>query len=212
MIIPKEFLKTIKRAGLGFAAFAELRYDNPAEVATIGAEVCRNRADFVLNQEGYENTSILIAGDNFGCGSSREHAPWSINDMGIRCIISTTLADIFYNNCINNGMLPVTLTRDQVELLLEDASTPGTEITVDLENSKVIRPNGEEFSFDLDAFKKHCLLNGLDKIGLTLDKEDKISAFEASRSKNFPWLDGASMKVPERIAAYPDAPINALAA
>ena len=212
MIIPKEFLKTIQRAGLGFAAFAELRYENPEEVATIGAEVARDNADFVLNKEGYENTSILIAGDNFGCGSSREHAPWSINDMGIRCIISTSLADIFYNNCVNNGMLPVTLPRDQVEKLLEDASTPGTEITVDLENSKVIRPNGEEFSFELDAFKKHCLLNGLDKIGLTLDKEDKISAFEASRSKNFPWLDGASMKVPERIAAYPDAPINALAA
>ena len=208
MIIPKEFLKTIKRAGLGFAAFAELRYDNPAEVATIGAEVARNRADFVLNKEGYENTSILIAGDNFGCGSSREHAPWSINDMGIRCIISTSFADIFYNNCINNGMLPVTLTRDQVELLLEDASTPGTEITVDLENSKVIRPNGEEFSFEIDAFKKNCLLNGLDKIGLTLDKEDKISAFEADRSKNFPWLDGASMKVPEKIAMYPEAGIN----
>mmetsp|Transcript_30544 Transcript_30544/g.56424 ORF Transcript_30544/g.56424 Transcript_30544/m.56424 type:complete len:804 (+) Transcript_30544:43-2454(+) len=205
MIIPKEFLKTIKRAGLGFAAFAELRYDNPEEVATIGADVARPRADFVLNKEGYEGASILIAGDNFGCGSSREHAPWSINDMGIRCIISTSFADIFYNNCINNGMLPVTLPRDQVEKLLEDSATPGTEITVDLENSKVIRPNGEEFSFELDAFKKHCLLNGLDKIGLTMDKADKIIAFETDRSKNFPWLDGASMKVPESVAMYPDA-------
>ena len=137
MIIPKEFLKTIQRAGLGFAAFAELRYDNPEEVATIGEDVAKPRADFILNKEGYEKTSILIAGDNFGCGSSREHAPWSINDMGIRCIISTSFADIFYNNCINNGMLPVTLPREQVELLLADSATPGTEITVDLENSKV---------------------------------------------------------------------------
>jgi len=208
MIIPKEFLKTIQRAGLGFAAFAELRYENPEEVATIGADVAMPRADFVLNKEGYENASILIAGDNFGCGSSREHAPWSINDMGIRCIISTSFADIFYNNCINNGMLPVTLPRDQVEKLLEDANTPGTEITVDLENSKVVRPNGEEFAFELDAFKKHCLLNGLDKIGLTLDKEDKIISFETDRSKNFPWLDGASLKVPEKVAMYPEAGIN----
>jgi 3-isopropylmalate dehydratase len=207
MIIPKEFLKTIQRSGLGFAAFAELRYENPEEVATIGADVAKNIPDFVLNKPGYENTQILIAGDNFGCGSSREHAPWSINDMGIRCIISTSFADIFYNNCINNGMLPVTLPRDQVELLLEDAATPGTEITVDLENSKVIRPNGDELPFELDAFKKHCLLNGLDKIGLTLDKEDKISAFEKVRSENYPWLDGASLKVPEKIKMYPEAGI-----
>ncbi|KAL3779217.1 hypothetical protein ACHAW5_009988 [Stephanodiscus triporus] len=207
MIIPKEFLKTIQRAGLGFAAFAELRYQNPEEVATIGADVARPRPDFVLNKDGYENASILIAGDNFGCGSSREHAPWSISDMGIRCIISTSFADIFYNNCINNGMLPVTLPRSQVEKLIEDASVPGTELTVDLVNSKVIRPNGDEFAFEIDAFKKRCLLNGLDKIGLTLDKEDKIVAFETARSKNFPWLDGASMKVPEKVAMYPRAGI-----
>jgi 3-isopropylmalate dehydratase small subunit len=137
MIIPKEFLKTIQRSGLGFAAFAELRYENPEEVATLGADVAKPRSDFVLNKPGYEKSSILIAGDNFGCGSSREHAPWSINDMGIRCIISTSFADIFYNNCINNGMLPVTLARDQVEKLLKDAEVPGTEITVDLTNSKV---------------------------------------------------------------------------
>lgn len=212
MIIPKEFLKTIQRAGLGFAAFAELRYDNPEEVATIGADVAKPRADFILNKEGYEKTSILIAGDNFGCGSSREHAPWSINDMGIRCLISTSFADIFYNNCINNGMLPVTLPREQIELLLQDSATPGTEITVDLENSKVIRPNGEEFTFEIDGFKKHCLLNGLDKIGLTLDKGDKITAFETMRSENYPWLDGASLKVPEKIAMYPDAGINKVVA
>lgn len=137
MIIPKEFLKTIQRAGLGFAAFAELRYENPEEVAILGADVAKPRKDFVLNKPGYEKSSILIAGDNFGCGSSREHAPWSINDMGIRCIISASFADIFYNNCINNGMLPVTLEREAVEVLLKDAEVPGTEITVDLVNSKV---------------------------------------------------------------------------
>lgn len=206
MIIPKEFLKTIKRSGLGFAAFAELRYKNPEQVATIGAEVAEDRDDFVLNKEGYKNEAkILIAGDNFGCGSSREHAPWSINDMGIRCIISTSFADIFYNNCFNNGMLALTLPRDQVEVLLEDTATPGTEITVDLVNQKVIRPNGESFDFEIDAFRKHCLVNGLDKIGLTLEKEDKISSFEKGRSEKFPWLDGASLKVPDTVPMYPDA-------
>eukprot|EP00567_Pseudictyota_dubia_P001651 CAMPEP_0197467312 /NCGR_PEP_ID=MMETSP1175-20131217/65501_1 /TAXON_ID=1003142 /ORGANISM="Triceratium dubium, Strain CCMP147" /LENGTH=975 /DNA_ID=CAMNT_0043003379 /DNA_START=107 /DNA_END=3033 /DNA_ORIENTATION=- len=207
MIIPKEFLKTINRSGLGFAAFAELRYENPEEVATIGAEVAKPRSDFVLNQDGYKDraTKILVAGDNFGCGSSREHAPWSIEDMGIRCIISTSFADIFYNNCFNNGMLPITLPRDQVEVLLEDASEPGTEITVDLPNQKVVRPDGESFEFEIDAFRKHCLLNGLDKIGLTLEKADKISAFEEVRSEKFPWLDGASLRVPDVVPMYPEA-------
>jgi len=205
MIIPKEFLKTIKRSGLGFAAFAELRYENSDQVATIGEEVAKERSDFVLNKEGYKGkTKILIAGDNFGCGSSREHAPWSINDMGIRCIISTSFADIFYNNCFNNGMLPLTLPRDQIESLLEDASTPNTEITVDLINQKVIRPNGEAFSFEIDEFRKRCLVNGLDKIGLTLEKTDKISAFEKVRSEKFPWLDGAALRVPDEIPMYPD--------
>jgi len=204
MIIPKEFLKTIKRSGLGFAAFAELRYTNPEQVATLGEDVAVDREDFILNQEGYNNgqTQILIAGDNFGCGSSREHAPWSINDMGIKCIISTSFADIFYNNCFNNGMLPVTLERSEVEALLEDAATPGTEITVDLMNQKVIRPNGEEFSFEIDSFRKHCLANGLDKIGLTLEKVDKIAEFEKSR---FSWLNGASLKVPDVVPMYPEA-------
>lgn len=203
MIIPKEFLKTIKRSGLGFAAFAELRYTNPELVATIGEEVAELREDFVLNQDGYRGkTQILIAGDNFGCGSSREHAPWSILDMGIKCIISTSFADIFYNNCFNNGMLPVTLERKQVEALLEDSTTAGTEITVDLPNQKVIRPNGEEFSFDIDPFRKHCLANGLDKIGLTLEKVDKIAHFEESR---FSWLNGAAFKVPDVVPMYPDA-------
>ena len=209
MIIPKEFLKTIQRAGLGFAAFAELRYENPEQVATLGQEVAEPRADFVLNQEGYSNgaTKILIAGDNFGCGSSREHAPWSIGDMGIQCIISTSFADIFYNNCFNNGMLPVTLDRSEVEALLEDAATPGTELTVDLMAQKVIRPNGESFSFDIDPFKKHCLVNGLDKIGLTLEKIDEIQKFETKRSQQFPWLDGASLRVPDQVQMYPSAPV-----
>jgi len=205
MIIPKEFLKTIKRSGLGFAAFAELRYQNPEEVATIGEEVAKDRPDFVLNKEGYKGkTKILVAGDNFGCGSSREHAPWSINDMGIRCIISTSFADIFYNNCFNNGMLPLTLPREQVEVLLQDASTPNTELTVDLINQKVIRPNGEAFSFEIDEFRKRCLVNGLDKIGLTLEKTDKISAFEKVRTEKFPWLDGAAFRVPDVVPMYPE--------
>uniref|UniRef100_A0A7S1BWX1 3-isopropylmalate dehydratase n=1 Tax=Corethron hystrix TaxID=216773 RepID=A0A7S1BWX1_9STRA len=139
MIIPKEFLKTIKRSGLGFAAFAELRYENPDKVATLGEEVAIDKPDFVLNRAGYEDTKIMVCGDNFGCGSSREHAPWSINDMGIRCIISTSFADIFYNNCFNNGMLPIILPRDQVEKLIEDADAPGTEITIDLPQQKVRR-------------------------------------------------------------------------
>ena len=208
MIIPKEFLKTIKRSGLGFAAFAELRYDNAEEVATIGPEVAKPKADFVLNQDGYKDgaASILIAGDNFGCGSSREHAPWSINDLGIRCIISTSFADIFYNNCFNNGMLPLTLPREQVETLLADAAEPGTEITVDLERQVVVRPNGDEYSFDVDAFRKTCLLNGLDKIGLTLEKVDEISAFEKKRSELYPWLDGAALKVPDEVMMYPESP------
>jgi 3-isopropylmalate dehydratase len=206
MIIPKEFLKTINRSGLGFAAFAELRYNNAEAVATIGEEVADDREDFILNKEGYRGaTKILIAGDNFGCGSSREHAPWSINDLGIRCIISTSFADIFYNNCFNNGMLPLTLPRDQIEVLLEDTATPGTELTVDLLEQKVIRPNGESFSFEIDEFRKFCLVNGLDKIGLTMKKEDKIRAFEKKRSESFPWLDGATLKVPDVVPMYPDA-------
>jgi len=207
MIIPKEFLKTIKRAGLGFAAFAELRYHNAEKVATMGEEVAVKNNDFILNKPEYSGTSILIAGDNFGCGSSREHAPWSINDMGIRCIISTSFADIFYNNCFNNGMCPLVLSREQVEILLEDANDPNNELTIDLPNQKVIRKNGESFDFDIDPFRKTCLLNGLDKIGLTLEKVDEISEFEKIRSERYPWLDGASMKVPDTVPMHKDAPI-----
>lgn len=207
MIIPKEFLKTIKRAGLGYAAFAELRYENPEEVATTGEDVAIDNMDFVLNKPEYKDTSILIAGDNFGCGSSREHAPWSINDMGIRCIISTSFADIFYNNCFNNGMLPLVLQREEVEVLLKEAEDPNNELTVDLPNQKVIRGNGETYDFDIDPFRKMCLLNGLDKIGLTLEKVDKIAAFEEKRSQMYPWLDGASMKVPDSVKMHENAPI-----
>lgn len=166
----------------------------------------KDRSDFVLNKPGYKDvTKILIAGDNFGCGSSREHAPWSINDMGIRCIISTSFADIFYNNCFNNGMLPITLPRNEVEELLADTAKPGVELTIDLQNEVVIRPNGEKFKFEIDAFRKHCLMNGLDKIGLTLEKQSKIQSFEKVRSTQFPWLDGAAMKVPDVVPMYPDA-------
>ena len=207
MIIPKEFLKTIKRAGLGFAAFAELRYHNADEVANLGEDVAIINEDFILNKPEYSGTSILIAGDNFGCGSSREHAPWSIIDMGIRCIISTSFADIFYNNCANNGMLPLLLTREEVEVLIEDATDPNNELTVDLPNQKVIRSNGESFDFDIDPFRKMCLLNGLDKIGLTLGKVDKIAEFETKRSKAYPWLDGASLKVPDKVRMHEKAPI-----
>ncbi|VEU41852.1 unnamed protein product [Pseudo-nitzschia multistriata] len=207
MIIPKEFLKTIKRAGLGFAAFAELRYKNPDQVAALGEDVAESNDDFILNKPEYEGTSILIAGDNFGCGSSREHAPWSINDMGIRCIISTSFADIFYNNCFNNGMLPLVLTRDEVEVLLKDSEDPNNELTVDLPNQKVIRSNGESFDFEIDSFRKMCLLNGLDKIGLTLEKVDQIAEFETKRSASYPWLDGASMKVPDKVRMHENAPI-----
>jgi len=207
MIIPKEFLKTIKRAGLGFAAFAELRYENADEVANLGEDVAKNNDDFILNKPEYKDTSILIAGDNFGCGSSREHAPWSINDMGIRCIISTSFADIFYNNCFNNGMLPLVLTREEVEVLLKDAEHADNELTVDLANQKVIRANGESFEFEIDPFRKMCLLNGLDKIGLTLEKVDKIAEFEKQRSVDYPWLDGASMRVPDKVKMHENAPI-----
>ncbi|KAL1523292.1 hypothetical protein AB1Y20_018241 [Prymnesium parvum] len=205
MIIPKEYLKTIKKTGLGFAAFAELRYLNPVEVAKAGKAdgVAKEVADFVLNRPEYRDragrdgvgTKILIAGDNFGCGSSREHAPWSISDMGIRCIISSSFADIFHSNCMKNGMLPVTLPRDEVVELLKDA-TALKEVEVDLPSQTVIRECGTKYSFDIDPFRKNCLLNGLDDIGITMQKMDSIRAFETARSKLYPWLDGATTRVP----------------
>ena len=180
MIIPKQFLKTIKRTGLGVSAFYEMRYNED------GSE----REDFVLNKAGFRNAKILIAGDNFGCGSSREHAPWAINDFGIRCIISTSFADIFFNNCFKNGMLPIKLPEPQIRKLMENAGA-GSELEVDLQAQVICSPDGSEVTFDVDEFRKHCLLNGLDDIGLTMQKSDKITGFEKSRSTQHPWLDGA---------------------
>jgi len=180
MIIPKQFLKTIKRTGLGVSAFYEMRYNED------GSE----REDFVLNKAGFRNAKILIAGDNFGCGSSREHAPWAINDFGIRCIISTSFADIFFNNCFKNGMLPIKLPEPQIRKLMENAGA-GSELEVDLQAQVIRSPDGSEVTFDVDEFRKHCLLNGLDDIGLTMQKRDKITGFEKSRSTQYPWLDGA---------------------
>ena len=180
MIIPARFLKTIKRTGLGVSAFYEMRYDSEG----------KERPDFVLNKPEYRDSTILVAGDNFGCGSSREHAPWAINDFGIRCIISTSFADIFFNNSMKNGMLPIRLPEAQVRELMDDCNAGG-ELEVDLPNQVIRRPDGSEIAFDVDPFRKNCLINGLDDVGLTLQKDDKISAFEATRSKAFPWLDGA---------------------
>ncbi len=179
MIIPKQFLKTIKRTGLGKSLFFEMRYDDA------GNEV----ADFVLNKPAYRKAEILVAGDNFGCGSSREHAPWAILDFGIRCVISTDFADIFYNNCFKNAVLPIKLPPEDVKKLMEDAERgANATITVDLENQKITGPDGGEISFDLDPFRKHCLINGLDDIGLTMEKADKIDAFEEKNKISQPWL------------------------
>ena len=180
MIIPKQFLKTIKRTGLGVSAFYEMRYD----------EQGKERPDFVLNQEPYRKATILVAGNNFGCGSSREHAPWAINDFGIRCIISTAFADIFFNNCFKNAMLPIVLDEPTVRTLMEDAKAK-KELEVDLPNQFIIRSNGEKIKFDVDPFRKHCLVNGLDDIGLTMQQEDAISTFEQKRTELYPWLNGA---------------------
>jgi len=179
MIIPKQFLKTIKRTGLGKSLFFEMRYDDD------GNEI----GDFVLNKPAYRKAEILVAGDNFGCGSSREHAPWAIMDFGIRCIISTDFADIFYNNCFKNGILPIRLPQEDVDKLMEDAERgANATVTVDLENQTINGPDGGEISFDIDPFRKHCLLNGLDDIGLTMEKADKIAAFEENSKASQPWL------------------------
>ena len=178
MIIPKVFLKTIKRSGLGVNLFDEMRYDREGN----------EKPDFVLNKTQYREAKILVAGDNFGCGSSREHAPWAIADFGIKCVVSTSFADIFYNNCFKNGILPVVLPQDQVDILMKDAEKGANSIIeVDLENQTIASSDGEVFSFDVDPFKKHCLLNGLDDIGLTMEKEDKITAYESKAAQMFPW-------------------------
>ncbi|MCC5964737.1 MAG: 3-isopropylmalate dehydratase small subunit [Natronohydrobacter sp.] len=179
MIIPKQFLKTIQRSGLGKNLFDEMRYDDN------GNEI----SDFVLNQPAYRQAQILIAGDNFGCGSSREHAPWALADFGIRAIISTSFADIFYNNCFKNGMLPIVLPQEQVDILMDDARKgENARIAIDLESQIVTSADGQEFPFQIDPFKKHCLLNGLDDIGLTLEKVSSIDAFEATASQARPWV------------------------
>jgi len=179
MIIPKGFLKTIQRSGLGKNLFDEMRYDRS------GTEV----ADFVLNKPQYRNAEILVAGDNFGCGSSREHAPWALLDFGIRCVISTSFADIFFNNCFKNGILPVVLPQEAVDHLMDDASKgANARITVDLEAQTVTASDGTAFHFDVDPFKKHCLLNGLDDIGLTLEKVAAIDTYEKRVAAQFPWV------------------------
>ena len=179
MIIPKIFLKTIKRSGLGVNLFDEMRYDRQ------GNEI----ADFVLNKEQYRDAEILVAGDNFGCGSSREHAPWAIADFGIKAIVSTSFADIFYNNCFKNGILPIVMPEDVVEVLMKDAEKgSNARMTVDLENQTVTTADGQSFPFEVDAFKKHCLINGLDDIGLTMENVDAIDAFEAKAAEARPWV------------------------
>ena len=179
MIIPKQFLKTIKRSGLGKNLFDEMRYRQD------GSEI----DDFVLNRSPYRNAEILVAGDNFGCGSSREHAPWALLDFGVRCVISTSFADIFYNNCFKNGILPIVVSADDRDALMADASdTENPELSVDLVNQTIHRPNGPTVSFEIDPFRKKCLLEGLDDIGLTLAKADDIDSYEAKREKDQPWL------------------------
>ena len=179
MIIPKQFLKTIKRSGLGANLFDEMRFTQDGE------EI----ADFVLNREPYRGAEIIVAGDNFGCGSSREHAPWALLDFGIRCVISTSFADIFYNNCFKNGILPITVSADDRDALMADAAdVENPELSIDLETQTIRRPNGVEVGFDIDPFRKKCLLEGLDDIGLTLEKGGSIDSFEATRAEEKPWL------------------------
>ncbi len=178
-IIPARFLKTIKRTGLGKNLFQDVRYD------ANGAEI----ADFVLNKPAYREAKLLVGGENFGCGSSREHAPWALVDFGIRCVIAPSFADIFFNNSFKNGMLLITLPQETIDKLMEDAENgENARLAVDLESQRITRPDGEVIAFEVDAFKKHCLLNGLDDIGLTLQKEDKITAFEGGAKASQPWL------------------------
>jgi len=179
MIIPKQFLKTIKRSGLGANLFDEMRF------TLDGSEI----PDFVLNRPPYRDAVILVAGANFGCGSSREHAPWALSDFGIRCLIAPGFADIFFNNCFKNGILPITLEQERVDALMADAEGESNPVlTVDLERQEITRPDGGILRFEIDAFRKHCLLNGLDDIGLTLQKSSLIDNFESQRQAQLPWL------------------------
>ena len=188
LIIPKQFLKSIKRTGFGDNLFDELRY---LDEGFLGQDIAKRpkNPDFVLNQDRYAGASILLARKNFGCGSSREHAPWALEEYGFRTVIAPSFADIFYNNCFKNGMLPVILSEKDVdELFKECFANVGYQLTVDLANQKVISPSGKEYAFDVDEFRKHCLLNGLDDIGLTLQHADDIKAFEEKAKADRPWV------------------------
>jgi 3-isopropylmalate/(R)-2-methylmalate dehydratase small subunit len=179
MIIPKQYLKTIKRTGLGKGLFSEKRFNDD------GSE----NPDFVLNKPAYRNAKILVAGDNFGCGSSREHAPWALLDFGIRCVISTSFGDIFYNNSFKNGILPIRVTQDELDKLFDDAERgANATLTIDLEKQEIRGPDGGVIKFEIDAHRKHCLLNGLDDIGLTMVKRDKIDTFESKVGEERPWM------------------------
>jgi 3-isopropylmalate/(R)-2-methylmalate dehydratase small subunit len=178
MIIPKDYLKTIKRTGLGTGLFAEARYNEDGTP----------NPDFVLNKPAYQNATILVVGENFGCGSSREHAPWALLDFGIRCVISTSFADIFYNNCFKNGILPIVVSPEDLDKLMDDASRGSNAVlTVDLEAQEITGPDGGRIGFEIDAFRRHCLLNGLDDIGLTLEKATSIDSFEKKTASSRPW-------------------------
>ena len=178
MIIPKQYLKTIARTGLGKGLFSEMRYKED------GSE----NPDFVLNQPAYRKAQILVAEDNFGCGSSREHAPWALLDFGVRCVISTSFADIFYNNCFKNGILPIKVSQEELDKLMDDAERgSNATLTVDLEAMEIRGPDGGVITFELDPFKRHCLLNGLDDIGLTLEKASAIDTFEKTSAETRPW-------------------------
>jgi 3-isopropylmalate/(R)-2-methylmalate dehydratase small subunit len=182
MIIPKNFLKTIKRTGLKDGLFYELRWTADGQ-----------KKDFVLDQPAYQNAKIIVAGPNFGCGSSREHAPWALLDFGIRCIISESFADIFYNNCFKNGILPIKVPKDVITKLMDDASRGSNAIIeIDLEKQEIKGPDGGTVHFDIDPFRKHCLLNGLDDIGLTMEKKAEIDDFEARQKETQPWLHSAA--------------------
>ncbi|QKX18825.1 3-isopropylmalate dehydratase small subunit [Microbulbifer sp. YPW1] len=188
LIIPKQFLKSIKRTGFGPNLFDELRYLDEGQPG----QDCSQRPvnpDFPLNHPRYEGASVLLARKNFGCGSSREHAPWALDDYGFRAVIAPSFADIFFNNCFKNGLLPIVLDEEVVDQLFQEMyAEEGYALTIDLENQQVIKPNGEKIAFEVDEFRKHCLLNGLDDIGLTLEDADDIRAYEAKRREQAPWL------------------------
>ena len=188
MIIPKQFLKSIKRSGFGPNLFDELRYLDEGQPDSDNSGRPLN-PDFVLNQPRFQQSSVLLARENFGCGSSREHAPWALEDFGFRCVIAPSFADIFFNNCFKNALLPIVLDEKIVdELFKEVASNESYELAINLEEQKIVKPNGEEIAFEVDAFRKHCLLNGLDDIGLTLQDSADIKNYESSRAKQAPWL------------------------